>query len=192
MAATRSYAAPLVALTGLSAGFTTAFLVSAVVSGQSAQPPMPPAAPPTAVAPRPTLKIIDARDDLRGLPARRGPDAQLPRSEADAFRDASVILRKELGDLAGQVSQNRRLSIRPEVLAARPQVVTRLLHQMLQIEGVPLRTTLVGQLEKLHNPAATRALAHRAVYEPLAELRQAAVQALAKRSSSQDLPVLPG
>ena len=48
-------------------------------------------------------------------------------------------------------------------------MVTRLLHQMLQIESVPLREMLLTQLEKLHNPASTRALAHRAVYEPLAD-----------------------
>jgi hypothetical protein len=294
MAATRSYSAPVVALSGLSIGLTSAILVSAVVSGLTAQQPTSPGDPPPAIAQRPAapnlpdappapepgddddedlpdpmppaadppvptttddpppaaddgvtkpvlearpvrplaaprwtpeqmqasllrvpevwlqppavkavaktgratggshpaLKIIDARDDLRGLPARRAPVAQLPRSEGDALRDASVLLRKELGLMVGQVSQNKRLTLRPEVMAARPQMVTRLLHQMLQIESVPLRTMLLTQLEKLRNPAATRALAHRAVYEPLADLREEAVQALGKRSPAEYLPVL--
>ena len=42
------------------------------------------------------------------------------------------------------------------------------------VSTVPLRKALLAQLKKLHNPAASRALAHRAVYEPLAELRQSA------------------
>src|SRR5437588_7046 len=142
MAATRSYTAPVVALSGLSIGFSSAILVSAVVSGLTAQQPTAPVEPRAVVAPRPASsppRPADARDDLRGLPTRRGPDAQLPPLEGNALRDASALLRTQLGLMVGQVPQNKRLALRPEVLEARPQMVTRLLHQMLQIESVPLR-----------------------------------------------------
>jgi hypothetical protein len=138
----------------------------------------------------PLLTIVAARADLHGLPVRPGPVATLPRAEADALRDASVLLRKELGAMSGEVVKNRKIEMHPEVLAARPQIVTRVLNQLLQTESVALRQTLLKHLDKLHNPAGSRALAHRAVYEPRADLRQAAVRALAERPPSEYLPVL--
>jgi hypothetical protein len=140
---------------------------------------------------QPVLAVIDARPDLQGLPVRRGSNAQLSPTESDAFRDTSVLLRKGLGQLAGQdAGKNRRLAIRYEVLAARPEVVARLLHQMLQVEPVPLRKMLVTQLKSIRNPAASRALAHQAVYDPVAELRRAAVEALARRPVAEYLSPL--
>jgi hypothetical protein len=142
-------------------------------------------------ASHPVLTLIDARPDLRGLPARRGPDARLPGPDADALRDASVVLRQAISQMIGQnAGGNKRIVIRPEVLAARPQVVARLLHQMLQVESVSLRTNLLTQLKQLHNPASSRALAHRAVYEPLDDMRQAALRVLADRPAVDYLPVL--
>jgi hypothetical protein len=76
------------------------------------------------------------------------------------------------------------------VLTARPQVVARLMHQMLQVQTVPLRKMLLAELKKMHNPAATRALAHQAVYDPLEDMRESAVQALAGRPAAEYLPTL--
>ena len=76
------------------------------------------------------------------------------------------------------------------MLAARPDVVARLLHQMLQVEATPLRKVLVAQLSSIHDPAASRALAQRAVYEPVAELRRSAVEALARRPAGEYLAAL--
>jgi hypothetical protein len=158
------------------------------------QPPNVPTVPKTGRAggrTHPLLGIVDARPDLRGLPVKRGPDVQLPSDEADAFRDISVLVRKGLGDLIGQTGGgNRRLSIRPEVLSARPQVVARVMHQMMQNESVPLRKILLGQLKQNRNAAATKALAHRAVYEPVADLRALALKALTNRTPSDYLPVV--
>jgi hypothetical protein len=61
---------------------------------------------------------------------------------------------------------------------------------MLQVESVPLRKLLLAQLAAMRDPAASRALAHRAVYEPVAELRHVAVQALARRPAAEYLPAL--
>ncbi len=139
----------------------------------------------------PVLVLINARPDLHGLPARSGPAAQLPRAESDAVRDASILLRKEFSLVIGRESAGgRRLAVRPEVLKSRPEVVARIMHQMLQGEAIPLRKILVAQLKRMHNPAASRALAHRAVFEPLPELRQMAVKALAGRPPAEYLPVL--
>lgn len=139
----------------------------------------------------PVLAVIDARPDLQGLAVRRGPGVQLPVDEAVAFRDASVLMRKALSELAGQDrGGNRRLAIRPEVLKARPDVAARVMHQMLQIENPSLRKVLLGQLKQNRDPAASKALAHRAVYEPLADIRQTAVSALVGRPLAEFLPVL--
>src|SRR5437868_5091593 len=53
MAASRSYTAPVVALSGLSIGFSSAILVAAVVSGLTAQQPTAPVEPRAVVAQRP-------------------------------------------------------------------------------------------------------------------------------------------
>lgn len=139
----------------------------------------------------PVLSVIDARPDLRGLPVRRSTEAVLPPAEAEAFRDASVLLRQELGSLIGLTPgpSSRRIAFRPEVFKAHPDVVARVVHQMVQIESIPLRKALVSKLTKLQVPAASAALAHRAVYEPLPELRQQAVQALKGRPAADYLPV---
>jgi hypothetical protein len=139
----------------------------------------------------PVFAVIDARPDLQGLPMRRDRSVWLPGSEADAFRDASVIIRKSLGELAGQgPPRNRRIVVQPQVLSARPEVVARVMHQMLQIENASLRQVLLLQLKKIKAPATTRALAHQAVYEPVPELRKLAVNALAARPASEYMPVL--
>jgi hypothetical protein len=139
----------------------------------------------------PVLTVIDARPDLRGLAVRRATDAGLPPAEAEAFRDASVLLRQELGSLVGlnPGPGSRRIAFRPEVFTAQPQVVVRVVHQMVQVESIPLRKLLVSKLTKLKHPTASAALAHRAVYEPLPELRQIAVEALKGRSPADYLPV---
>lgn len=139
----------------------------------------------------PIFSVIDVRPDLQGLPMRRGPSVVLPGPESDAFRDASVIIRKSLGELAGQgPSRNRQIVVQPQVLSARPDVVARVMHQMLQIDSAPLRQILLGQLKKIKAPATTRALAHQAVYEPLPELRRSAIGALSSRAASDYIPVL--
>jgi hypothetical protein len=140
----------------------------------------------------PVLTIIDAQPDLKGLPVRRATEAALPPAEAEAFRDASVLLRQELGSLIGLTPgpKSRRIAFRPEVFTAQPGVVARVLHQMVQIESIPLRKALVSKLTKLQVSAASAALAHRAVYEPLPDLRQQAMQALKGRPAADYLPVL--
>ena len=139
----------------------------------------------------PVLTIVDARTDLKGLPVRRASEAVLPPAEAEAFRDASVLLRQELGSLIGLTPgpKSRRIAFRPEVFTAQPGVVARVVHQMVQIESIPMRKALVSKLTKLQAPAASAALAHRAVYEPLPELRQQAVQALKGRPAADYVPV---
>jgi hypothetical protein len=139
----------------------------------------------------PVLAVIEARPDLRGLPVRRVLEAWLPRAEAEAFRDASVLLRQELGAVTGLTpgANSRRIQFRPEVFTAQPGVVARVMHQMVQVESVPLRKALVAKLTKLRAPVASAALAHRAVYEPLPELRQTAILALKDRAAAEYLPV---
>jgi hypothetical protein len=158
------------------------------------QPPTIPTVPKTGrivEGQHPLLAILDSRADLRGLQARRGRAAVLPQPEADAFRDTSVLLRKGLSELQRtDTRRNRRLQIHPEVLTARPQIVARVLHQMLQAEAEPLRKLMLSQLKQQRSPAASRALAHQALYEPLPALRQIALKALEGRPVNDFLPVL--
>lgn len=62
--------------------------------------------------------------------------------------------------------------------------------QMLQVEDVPARLLLVRELAKLPMPAATAALAQRAVVDLSPQVREAAVAALAKRPSGQYTAIL--
>src|SRR5436853_240069 len=143
MAATRSRLGLALALTVLFVGFHAVLIAAVVVLTQSAESPPQPSRPPVAVA--------SAR------PADTAPPP--PAREADALRDAPGVLRQAISQTIGQnAGGSRRIIIRPEVMAARPQVVARLLHQMLQVEPVSLRTTLLTQLKQLRNPASSRAL----------------------------------
>src|SRR5262245_6377442 len=88
MAASRSYTAPVVAVTGLSVGFTSAILISVLVSALTAQQPPPPPAveAPTAVAQRPAAPSLPVGtpapepgdDDDEDLPGPMPPAADPP------------------------------------------------------------------------------------------------------------------
>jgi HEAT repeat protein len=62
--------------------------------------------------------------------------------------------------------------------------------QMLQIEDVPTRLLLVGELARIKTTSATAALAGRAMMDLSPEVRRAAVAALGARSRAEYIPVL--
>jgi hypothetical protein len=138
----------------------------------------------------PTLKIIEGRPDLQGLALRPKSSLVLQPADSDAFRDVSIMFRKEMSEFLGRNTTTARVKLQPEVLVARPDVAARVMNQMLQAEAVPLRKILVNHLKKMHNPSAVQALVQRAVYEPVESVRQAAVQALGDRPVSEYLPTL--
>jgi hypothetical protein len=70
--------------------------------------------------------------------------------------------------------------------------VSTTLVQMLQVEDAPVRLVLVEQLAKIKSTHAGALIAKRAIYDPSAEVRRAAVIALKKRREKEYLSTLLG
>jgi len=68
--------------------------------------------------------------------------------------------------------------------------VVPVLSQVLQVEDPEYRKLLVEELDRIPGPEASAALARRALYDTSADLRGAAVAALAKRPATEDSYVL--
>jgi HEAT repeat protein len=137
--------------------------------------------------------LLEVRPDLRTLPVRHGSPIQLDGRAAAALEAFSrklhylvdnTVPRKEDGEhvkpgvLREKMSQEIAPGRRPPWL--RPEAVPAL-RQILMGEDKPLRWLLVELLAENPSPAASAALAQRAVFELSPDLRQRAVQALQGR-----------
>ncbi len=138
--------------------------------------------------PGPVL-LAGQRPDLVGLPLRMGLDCRLGKEPAENLQALSRKLRVHLeaaiprGSLDPRPDPDtlRRALLtkeRPDWL--QPEAIPALL-QLLQAEGKPVRRVLVELLAKIDHKRATEALAMRALCDLSAEVREAAVRALAER-----------
>jgi HEAT repeat protein len=137
--------------------------------------------------------LLEVRPDLRALPVRHGSPIKLDARSAEALQVFSrrlhylvdhTVPRKVDGEhvkpewmrerMSKEVSPGHRPAwVRPEAVPA--------LRQILMGEDKPLRWLLVELLAENPSPAASAALAQRAVFELSADLRQKAVEALQGR-----------
>jgi HEAT repeat protein len=137
--------------------------------------------------------LLETRPDLRTLPVRHGSPIKLDPRSAESLETFSrklhflvdhTVPRKEDGEhvkperLKERMSKEVEPGHRPAWL--RPEAVPSL-RQILMAEDKPLRWLLVELLSENSSPAASVALAQRAVYDFSPDLRQRAVQALQGR-----------
>src|SRR5262245_8026993 len=158
--------------------------------------------------PHPMPTVLLRRSDLIGLPMRMGEDCHLGKESAEALQTLSRTLRTYLGEASQAAQQCGGAAARggvnpsadvktlkskiensgPCVLVAPEAVPT--LTQILQAEDKQLRLYLVQLLERIKGPAASQALANRAVFDVSDEVREAAVAALRKRDAVEYRDIL--
>jgi hypothetical protein len=153
------------------------------------------------VSPHMTATEVVKRADLAGLPVRMGHDCQLgkepaenmqalsrklrelvaasiPQGGTDPRPDAGV-LRQKLQEPSKGNGRRGRSNVQPHEWQQAEAIPA--LTQILQAENKPLRLLLVDLLDDVPGPTATAALVQRALFDLSAEVRAAAVQALAQR-----------
>jgi hypothetical protein len=143
--------------------------------------------------PHPTLALLTSRADLAGLPMRMGVECQAGKEAAENLEALSIKLHQYLHAAVGQPGTgDPRLDVavlRRKLFEGRqdqpcewlqPEAVPTLV-QMLQVENKPARLLLVELLAGIPGPAAGTALAQRALFDLVPEVRAAAVQALDDR-----------
>lgn len=133
------------------------------------------------------------RPDLRDLPLLEGDDCVLSTEESERLAKVS----KEVGAPASQAADSASINVTVtgsgtvsigKQWSAVDQLVDRSsgydpsgLHQVLQIAPAETRARLVAKLSESPSQEATKALAQRALYDLDADVRTAAVEALASR-----------
>ena len=146
------------------------------------------------------LQLLQVRPDLKGLPLRAGSACRIDLPAAVTLQQLSQKLRVYLqaavprdpnGNRPSPVVLHERMRVemrgrRPEWL--RPEAIPTLL-QLLMHEDPPLRLMLVELLAEIDGPASTAALAQRAVFDLASEVREAAIEALARRPLGDARPV---
>ncbi len=131
-----------------------------------------------------------SRPDLAGLPWRLGESCRLPLEEAHALLQRSRTFHECLdsshGDefklFLGLSRSGDEDSLKPEAIPA--------LQQILEIESKFFRQALVQHADKFQHPAATAAIARRAIFDLDPEVRLSAIECLRKRDPEQIAPML--
>jgi hypothetical protein len=142
----------------------------------------------------PVCEPLSKRPDLQGLPVALGGDCRLDEPSARALQVRSSELRRHLAKcvvdgVPDAALLRHRLLDRAGNLRCRDEEVPAL-EQILQAEGRPVRLLLVELLSRAPGRRASAALAARAVFDPSAEVREAAARALVGRPPSEYRPVL--
>lgn len=134
--------------------------------------------------------LLAQKSDLEGLPMRMGHDCQLGKEPAENLQALSRKLRAHVTASISEPAVDPRpdpVRLRRVLLESaergqwlQPEAIPALA-QILQAENTPLRLLLVDALAAIEGPAATQALAQRALFDLAPEVRAAAVQALSER-----------
>jgi hypothetical protein len=123
------------------------------------------------------------RADLHGLPIALTADCQLGRNSAESLESFSRELRDHL-DNHGEADV-----LQLDLLGGheywRSEAALPALVQMLQAEDQSHRLLLVDVIARVNGPAASAALARRALFDLSAKVREAAVKALAQRPRNE-------
>lgn len=144
----------------------------------------------------PIAELLEQRKDLAGLPLQAEADCQLATADGKSMQLLSTRIRGNLAPLR----RDRRPTPDyddPDLAAAslqstsfsdkewRQKEVVPTLAQTLQAQGLPLRLVLVRLLAEQEGPAASAALARRAIFDLSPDIRETAVQALRKRPAAE-------
>jgi hypothetical protein len=151
------------------------------------------------IPPPPVVALIGRRADLKGLPVRDLADCQVSDKEARVMQELSRkaprnALRLDRGNQAGpsygdELQQDLALADGLEKVLSRcpsrETVGVRLMAQVVQAEGQPLRQRLIKVLAETKGKVASTALAQRALFDPSPEIREAAIKALKGRPPAE-------
>jgi hypothetical protein len=138
--------------------------------------------------------VVRARADLRGLPQRENADCRLSSLDASNLQEDAVALRTHLSGANGATIGGEDLLARlrgdsRDGRWSKPRAVP-VLRQMLMAEEESVRGVLIEQLSRIKGPAASVALAQRALFEFDASLRRKALEALRDRPVAEYRSVL--
>jgi hypothetical protein len=141
-------------------------------------------------------KVVESRTDLAGLSARLRGDCTLNASAADSLQASAIELRAHLGSARTVGTADARESLLQRLRAdagdsrwSKPEAIPALM-QILMAENESVREVLVRQLSDIAGPAASVALAQRAIFDLHPRLRKQALEALKKRSAQEYRKVL--
>jgi hypothetical protein len=134
-----------------------------------------------------TLKVLDLRPDLAGLPLRRGRACRLSRPAAAHFDQCSAELRGRVSDTA---ALRTMLADALKVEKWLKDETVPVLMQMLMAESSPVREVLVEQLARMRGKQATAALARLALFDLHPKVREKAIGELARRDAQDYRRVL--
>jgi cell division protein FtsN len=136
-----------------------------------------------------TVKVN--RPEQFGLPWRGEPDCSLGKEAAERLQVLSQRLRDGLRKAAPQDDVRPDPDKLSQLLADqkgeewRSSAAVPALVQLLQVENTPIRLLLVNLLAEIDGKEASAALVQRALFDLSPEVREKAVQALAKRPARQ-------
>jgi hypothetical protein len=136
--------------------------------------------------PHPVLAEFDKRSDLRGLPVIRGAECELTTIEAKHFAAASSSFRGLFATLSEGFERKKvdwklvNSNLNESIVEANGALIL----QMLQCERPQFRSLLNQRLALSSGPVATKALAHRCVFELDADRRDEAVRLLKPQVSA--------
>jgi sugar lactone lactonase YvrE len=153
-------------------------------------------------------ETMQKRPDLAGLAMRMGDACKISPTLAEHLQGGSVTLRRHLFEAANATAARGGAGVtgdtRPDPNHLfksmnsggdrynkwhRTEAVPALM-QLLMAENEAVRTVLIDQLASIEGPRASLALANRAVFDLNADIRKAAIEALAKRPVSEYQQVL--
>jgi hypothetical protein len=141
-------------------------------------------------------KVVESRADLDGLPTRPRGDCTLDASTAQRLEGGSIELRAHLSSAAGGAPMPSADMLRERLRGAagenrwqKPEAIP-VLMQMLMAGNESIREVLVEQLDRIDGPAASVALAQRAIFDLHPRLRKLALEALKRRPTEDYCKVL--
>ncbi len=142
----------------------------------------------------PIEQWIAGRNDLEGLPLRRGRQCQLDeqstKSLAELSRTIGICLQDVAGDSLDPAHDDKVAKALQELEVVNNEDAARVLHQMLQAEGTSIRLHLVARLSAIDGGVASDALAQRAMFDLSPMVREAAIHALQRRPRLEFYPQL--
>jgi hypothetical protein len=136
-----------------------------------------------------TLFLLEERDDLKGLPLRKGTACKLPTRNAQHLEQGSIALRELSGHIGAGLEQALRNTDGKYKGWGQSESIPTLV-QILMADVESNRIVLVSQLAAIEDREASEALARRALFDLHPRVRASAIEALRKRPVEQYLDIL--
>jgi hypothetical protein len=134
-----------------------------------------------------TLRVLEQRPDLAGLPLRRGRACCLSKAVATQFDTCAPELR--VADREPGMLRTRLETLYTEETWRKEETVP-VLMQMLMADASEVREVLVDRLARMKGERATSALAQIALFDLHPGVREAAIRELASRPAKDSCHVL--